>query len=214
MEANQSERVVSAFTDSQVARLTGLSVQQLRHWDRTGFFAPSLAYEERRSPYSRIYSFNDLAALKVLKKLRVDLGCSLQHLREVKEKLSHLGENGWLKTTLFVLNKKVVFHDIELEEYREPVSGQLVMEIPLRIVLSEMKQAVHKLWEREPETIGQISKNRKISHNSNVVAGTRIPVRAIQQFWETGYSVEEILDQYPTITKEDILSAIQFDEVA
>jgi MerR HTH family regulatory protein len=35
--------VISAFTEEQAARLTGVTVHRLRHWDRTRFFVPSLA---------------------------------------------------------------------------------------------------------------------------------------------------------------------------
>ncbi|PIV76514.1 MAG: hypothetical protein COW55_01255 [Rhodobacteraceae bacterium CG17_big_fil_post_rev_8_21_14_2_50_65_11] len=83
--------VVSAFTDEQASRLTGLSVGRLRYWDRTGFFSPSLAAENRRVAFSRVYTFNDLLSLQVLKKLLDDMHCSLQHLRDVKGSCREVG---------------------------------------------------------------------------------------------------------------------------
>lgn len=41
----ETDVVVSAFTEEQVSRLTGISHRQLRYWDSTKFFVPSLAYE-------------------------------------------------------------------------------------------------------------------------------------------------------------------------
>jgi MerR-like DNA binding protein len=70
MAKPESNVVVSAFTEDQVERLTGISQRQLRYWDRTGFFVPSLAYEDRRSPYSRLYSFRDIVSLKIVSALR------------------------------------------------------------------------------------------------------------------------------------------------
>src|SRR5712671_650116 len=101
--------VVSAFSEEQVQRLTGITAAQLRYWDRTRFFAPSLADENRRRPYSRVYSFRDVVCLKILNVLRNDSKVPLPHLREVKDKLAHLGDDLWAKTTLYILNKKVVF---------------------------------------------------------------------------------------------------------
>ncbi|MGN6548624.1 MAG: MerR family transcriptional regulator, partial [Pararhizobium sp.] len=95
--------MISAFTEDHVERLTGLTQRQLRHWDRTGFFSPSFAYEDRRKPFSRLYSFRDLVCLKVLDALRNEAKVPLSHLRIVKDKLAHLGNDAWAKTTLYVL---------------------------------------------------------------------------------------------------------------
>jgi DNA-binding transcriptional MerR regulator len=93
--------IVQAFSEEHVERLTGLTVHQLRHWDRTGFFVPSFAAEDRREVLSRVYSFKDLVALRVLAVLRNQFGVSLQHLRQVSHKLSHLADDKWTQTTLY-----------------------------------------------------------------------------------------------------------------
>ena len=103
--------VIAAFSEEQVQRLTGLTASQLRYWDRTGFFVPSQAEENRRVAYSRIYSFKDLVALRVIYVLRNQYRVPLQHLRKVAEKLHHLADDKWLATTLYVLNRKVVFEE-------------------------------------------------------------------------------------------------------
>jgi len=105
--------VISAFSEDHVERLTGLSVHQLRHWDRTGFFTPAFADENRKVAFSRVYSFKDIASLRVLSVLRNQYGVSLQHLRQVSHKLSHLDDSKWTRTTLYVLKKKVLFTDPE-----------------------------------------------------------------------------------------------------
>lgn len=200
--------VVSAFSDEQAARLTGLSVAQLRNWDRTGFFEPSLAADNRRISYSRVYSFADLLSLQVLKRLRNDLGCSLQHLRDVKVRLAELGDTKWSETTLYVLGKKVVFHDDEKDEYYEPVTNQKVMKIPLRVVRSDMRNAVQDLWTREDDMYGQMAQARRVVHNEVVFAGTRITLKSVLDFWHAGYTVEQIIREFPTLTPRDIEMAI------
>ena len=84
-----SDNVISAFSVDQVHRLTGLSVSQLRDWDMSGFYSPAYAAEKRRSPYSRIYSFEDVVGLRVLSILRTDHKIPLPQLRKVAQELQH-----------------------------------------------------------------------------------------------------------------------------
>ncbi len=202
--------IISAFPEDQAERLTGVTVHRLRHWDRTGFFAPSLAADNRRAPYSRIYSFRDLLSLKVLRALRDDAGCSLQHLRDVRDKLAHLGDDLWSKTRLYVLNKKVVFYDEEKDELREPVSGQMVLQIPLRIVRSDMEHAVKALSKRQANDLGRIERKRNVSHNAAVIAGTRISVGAIKRLAEDGFTTDQILSEFPALTGADVEAALKY----
>ena len=71
-----------AFTAEQVSRLTGLSDHQLRYWDSTGFFRPSLADEPKR-PYGRVYSFRDVVGLRAIAIIRNKHGIPLQELRKL-----------------------------------------------------------------------------------------------------------------------------------
>src|SRR5471030_2392628 len=148
--------VIQAFSEDHVERLTGLSKSQLRHWDRTGFFTPAFAADDRREALSRIYSFKDLVSLRVLSVLRKQFGVSLQHLRLVSQKLSHLDDDRWTKTTLYVLEKKVVFVDPDTGTPREIVSGQYALGIALASVISDTKRDVQRFHERPAEKVGNI----------------------------------------------------------
>lgn len=202
-----------AFTEEQVERLTGISVKQLRHWDRSGFFVPSMAYEDRRQAFARLYSFRDIVCLKVLNSLRNDSKVSLQHLREVKSKLSHLGDDAWSKTTLYVLNKRVIFDNPETKRKEEIVSGQGILQIPLKVVAGDMRNAVEAMRKRDTSAVGKIESKRGTG-NRPVIAGTRIPVSSIKAFAEAGYSIEDIMLEYPTLDRADIEAAINFKDAA
>lgn len=204
--------IISAFSEEQAARLTGVTVHRLRHWDRTRFFTPSLGDDDRRSPYSRVYSFRDLLSLQVLRALRDDAGCSLQHLRGVRDKLAHLGHDLWSRTRLYVLNKKVVFYDEENDELREPVSGQMVLQIPLHGVLRGMERSVREMSKRQSGDIGKIERKRSVSHNAAVIAGTRITVGAIKRLSEDGLTTDQILSEFPSLTAEDIAAALKYQD--
>jgi uncharacterized protein (DUF433 family) len=200
--------VISAFSEEQVERLTGLTKFRLRYWDRTDFFTPSLAEENRRLAYSRVYSFRDLASLRVLSVLLNQYNVSLQHLRQVSRKLTHLAENKWTGTTLYVLKRKVLFVEPGEETPREIVSGQYALGIPLEKVLADTKRDVVGIHTRLAHSKGKVERNRLVAHNEWVVAGTRIPVQAIRDFHDAGYNTKQIIAEYPDLTPQDIKVAL------
>jgi uncharacterized protein (DUF433 family) len=198
--------VVQAFSIDQAARLTGISVNQLRNWDRDGFFRPSFASENRKEAFSRVYSFVDLASLKIISTLRNETKVSRQHLRDVGRRLASLGESNWTNITLYVLNRKVVFHNPATNSREEIVSGQAILDIPLEIVRSNMQRAVDAERQRTPDQFGRVEKNRFVAHAQEVVAGTRIPVRTILAFIRANYTDLQIIQEYPSLTVADILA--------
>lgn len=208
-----ADNVIAAFTEEQTAKLTGVSRRQLSSWDSEGFFVPSLAYGERGRAYSRLYSFRDLLSLKVLNQLRNERGVTLAHLREVKKKLGHLGDDLWAKSTLYLLGKRVVIRQDD-ETLEEVISEQKVLQIPLKVVVGDMRAQVRSLSARDSSVIGHFDRKRGVAHNQVVIAGTRIPVRSIKSFSDAGYTVEQILAEYPSLTPEDVRAAIDYNEAA
>ena len=209
MPRRDSNVIVSAFTEDQVARLTGISTGQLRYWDRTDFFRPSLAYEDRRAAQSRIYSFRDIVCLKVVNAIRNESKVPLPRLRSAKEKLRHLGDDLWAKTTLYVLNRRIVFFNPDTDWKEDVETGQIVLEIPLKVVSGNMEEAVRALRHRDKASIGRFERNRNVMSNQEVIAGTRIPVRSVKAFADAGYSINAIQKEYPTLTEQDIRAAIE-----
>ncbi len=43
-----------------------------------------------------------------------------------------------------------------------------------------------------------------------IFKGTRISVDLILEFLSQGYSIDQVLEEYPSLTKEDILGALNF----
>jgi len=52
--------------------------------------------------------------------------------------------------------------------------------------------------------------NQKILNGKPIFQGTRIPVEIILDFLTQDYSTEEIIKEYPLLTKGDIISALKF----
>jgi uncharacterized protein (DUF433 family) len=212
--ADPNDNVIRAFSADHVIRLTGLTNRQLREWDETAFFKPQYAHENRRSPYSRIYSFRDVVGLRVVSVLRNQYKVSMQHLRKVAETLSKKDYAFWGQEILYVLKREVYFHEPETQRVRSIIKGQYAVPIPLEPIIGEMRQAAAKLKERTIEKVGKIERHRLVMHNVPVIAGTRIPTGAIKRFKDAGYSIYGIMREYPSLTKADVVAALEFEEKA
>jgi DNA-binding transcriptional MerR regulator len=208
-----ADAVISAFSEEHVEQLTGLSKGRLRYWDRTGFFPPEYADENRRTPYSRMYSFRNVVALRTLELLRSDYKVSLQHLREVADTLSHLKDSLWTQTTLYVLKRRVYVRLGKAKAPIDPTTGQYAIEsVAIKAVIADVTKASERLRSRSPSDIGKIVRNRFVAHNAWVVAGTRISTRAIKNFSESGYDVDAIISEYPDLTPADVAAALAHKE--
>lgn len=74
----------------EVTRIVGISYRQLDYWARTGLVRPSVV-DAKGSGTQRQYSFQDLAMLRIIKKL-LDTGVSLQQVRKAMDSLREMGE--------------------------------------------------------------------------------------------------------------------------
>jgi uncharacterized protein (DUF433 family) len=199
--------LIAAFSEEQAARLTRVTVSQLRYWDKTHFFSPTFPSD---ATVGRVYAFHDILSLRVLNALRNQFGVPLPHLRAVKERLAHLAEDRWTGTKLWVLNKKVVWQDPHTAQPQEVLSGQYVVPVDLGVVLEDTVRDVREMNRRSTEDVGHVAKSRFVSHNEPVIAGTRIRVRAIKRFHEAGYTVDQIMQEYPDLTEEDVRAALEY----
>lgn len=205
-----SENVEVTFLDRDVVRLTGLSMSQLARWDREGFFAPRYADENRRLPYSRVYSFKDVVGLRTVSELKGRHGVSFPELRRVAKELSSYTNTPWSDIKLWVWNRVVHFNEPETGRGREVVRKQYVL-FPLIEVEKDVARNVAELRKRSKADFGQLERHRYVARNSLVISGTRIPVSAVKNFAEAGYSPEQIIEEYPALTKQDIAAALAID---
>jgi uncharacterized protein (DUF433 family) len=158
-----------------------------------------------------MYSFKDVVGLRTLSLLRKDYQISLQHLRKVAQELSQYQDAPWSELKLYVLGNEVIFREPETSKLRSVVGKQYVT-IPLRNIEEDVEAETRKLKERSKEQIGQIARHRYVVHNAWVVAGTRIPTKAIWRFSEAGYTPKQILKEYPSLKEADVVAAILHEE--
>lgn len=210
----ESENVIGAFSEEQAASISGLSIYQIRFWNKDGLIRPSFDAGQRGIPYGRLYSFRDLVSLQILDDLRNGKKVPLSHLREVSDKLAHMGDEKWIRSTLYVLGRRVVFENPGTKQREEIVSGQRVFDIPLRVVARNTREKIRKLNDRTAKA-GTAEKRRFVSGNRRVFAGTRVPVSGVIDFLRAGYSTEAILREFPDLMPEDVTcAALEMDNQA
>ncbi len=56
----------------------------------------------------------------------------------------------------------------------------------------------------------RISINPEICGGRPVVSGTRITVQTVLEFLGAGDSIEEVLEEYPRLTREDVLACLRY----
>jgi DNA-binding transcriptional MerR regulator len=88
----------SGYRGPQTCKVVGITYRQLDYWTRTGLVTPSIQ-EATGSGSQRLYSFNDLLQLKVVKSL-TDAGASLQKVRQAIEYVRNHLEDDWSKVTI------------------------------------------------------------------------------------------------------------------
>jgi uncharacterized protein (DUF433 family) len=206
-----SHAIIGAFSEEHAERLTGVSRNQLRKWDRIGLLRPAYAADERSLPYGRVYSFRDLVSLRVLNQLRNEMKVPQTHLIEVHKDLSRLSDEPWASSRLQVVGRRVVLVEPGSRRKRMAAGSQMVLDIPLREVIGNLRDAIARLNERTLDQQGKVVREKFVAQNQPIIAGTRIPVAAIRSFAKAGYDVSAIIREYPSLTPADVKAAIEYE---
>ena len=196
------------FSSKTVQRLTKLSARQLQYWDETAFLRPSISTRNGRGTV-RLYSFQDLVALRVAAELRQTL--PLQTLRRLVAYLQRLDYKRPLTQLHFWVDRgKVYFREAGLvREARRPEQSLVEGTVPIREVLAELERQIERLDARTP---GKIERRRGVLSGKPVIAGTRIPTAAIWRQVKDGLDTQEVRRGYPGLTKKDVDAAVAFEE--
>jgi len=86
------------------------------------------------------------------------------------------------------------------------------LNLPLRPIIEEVAQKSNLLRQRATSEVGRINRHRYVAHNAWVIAGTRIPIHAVVNFSTAGYSPDQIIAEYPMLTRRDIEAALKYAE--
>ena len=132
------------FSSKRVSEIVGISYRQLDYWARTDLFRPSLS-DANGSGSRRRYSYRDVVALKVIKKL-LDAGIRLEAIRGVFSYLREkLGEDA--ASANLVIDGSTVLVVTSEDEFVDAVrQGQGVLNVlSLAGVTQEVDERVRDL---------------------------------------------------------------------
>ncbi len=124
-----------------VTKIVGISYRQLDYWARTGLVRPSVK-DAQGSGTQRLYSFQDLATLRLIKRM-LDSGVNLQQIRKAMSTLKELKEPA-LGTTLVSDGSRI--YSVESPEAVVDLlaKGQGVFAIAVDKVWTELEGTLQK----------------------------------------------------------------------
>jgi DNA-binding transcriptional MerR regulator len=127
------------YSSKHVCKIIDLTYRQLDYYDRTHFVKPSINNAEGYGS-RRMYSFDDLLKLKIIKKL-LEAGVSLQKIRKAKKYLEENSDsdNGFLDVTLISDGDSVYACNSDKDIIDTLKSGQGVFGIALGKVYENLK---------------------------------------------------------------------------
>lgn len=133
---------LTGYRGPAVCKIAGISYRQLDYWTTTGLVVPSVRNAEG-SGSQRLYSFDDIILLKVIKRL-LDTGVSLQRIRSAIE---FVGERGLpLKHLTLMSDGRKVY---ALDDNREIIDlisrGQGVFAIAVDPLYEELEAEITDL---------------------------------------------------------------------
>ncbi len=207
---------VSVFTTGQVVRLTGITKRKLAYWIERGVIAADIDAASGRG-HVRLFSFQNLVEVRVGMWLR-DL-ISLQLIGKI---VAHLREKGaerplaeetfgvFERTAGRRVARDVVMMSPNDAAWEDWQSGQKILEVvvPVHVFSGELRDAAERDRKRQ-RRVGQIERRRGVLGSTPVLAGTRVPTRAIWALHQAGYDTGRILKNYPGLGRRDVEAAIQ-----
>jgi len=196
-----------ALSLSSAAHLVGTSERRLIHWERIGLATPSISRRISERNTVRLYDFQDLLALLVIREL-FERRMSTHQIHRVVEHLKTSGYDRPLTEVRFATEGAEIFFqhpDGTWEGDRKKnqrVFSQILDLRPLR----------DRIWEtidqpRPKAAQGRIERRRRVQGNKPVFSDTRIPVSAVIPYIQRGCSTAEILEAFPDLGKADLKAA-------
>lgn len=147
------------YSSKQVCKIIGLTYRQLDYYDRTDFVKPSISNAEGYGS-RRMYGFDDLLKLKVIKKL-LEAGVSLQKIRKAKKYLEENNgkNNAMLDVTLISDGDSVYACNSDKDIVDTLKSGQGVFGIALGKVYEDLKGDIKKYFKSTDNIINDNIEN-------------------------------------------------------
>lgn len=195
-----------AISDKRAMKLAGISMRQLRYWEKIGLVVPSVRERISSRKIVRLYSFQDLLELLVAAELRHRPGISLQHIQRVVAHLRSRDFDAPLRELKFATRGSEIYFKYPDGTWSgDQFPGQLIYY--QAVALDEVGAKIDSLNQRDPEAAGRIVMRRGVHQSKPIFAGTRIPVGSVQRYLGAGYDTAAIIREYPALTSADVEAA-------
>ena len=143
----------------------------------------------------------------------LDAGVSLRDLKAIRTLFPLDQASEWAMRTFYVIGRRVFVSYNEAIVAARPLGQHVEPTIlEIRPVVDDVTESIRQLNVRNEEQIGKIERDRSILSGAPMIAGTRIPTSTIAWFHHNGYSVAEIIAEFPRLTRADINAAIVFEQ--
>jgi uncharacterized protein (DUF433 family) len=164
--------------------------------------------------FNRLYSFRDVVGLTTIGLLRSKYHVAPAGLRCISEELRNISDADWSDINFYISGDGHVY-------FTQPGEGSIEATHPagerplfkMRDVIRNVEKKLAEMNRRKPAQFGKIDQNRHVAGNATVVAGTRIPTAAIFQLHQAGYSIKQIIREFPRLTPADVEAAIKHEEL-
>lgn len=137
---------MNSYDSKKVAKVLGITFRQLQYWDEKGIIKPSIRKASGKGTL-RLYSYEDLVQLKVVKKLR-DSNISLKKIKKSVDYLKSmlLGIQNPLAEFSFITNGETIFvltneNDKLIDTLK---CGQITWHIPIDTIVKEIAVIEHQ----------------------------------------------------------------------
>lgn len=146
MADREVAQIEDGYRAPQVCAIVGITYRQLDYWARTGLLRPSVQ-SAAGSGSQRLYSFNDIVQLRVVKRL-LDAGMSLKKIRTAMEILrDQLDSKNPLRDVTLLSDGTTIYAAHSPDEVVDVFQrGQGVFGIAVGPVQEELVGEIHRLF--------------------------------------------------------------------
>ena len=150
------------YRGPQACKIVGITYRQLDYWTRTSLIMPSVQAAVG-SGSQRLYSFNDLLQLKIIKNL-LDAGMSLQKVREALDYARSALADDWSKATIVADGKGVYALTSQEEVFDLLRKGQGVLGAVVAVdaIREELQGSLVELREKDA-SVGYVSNHNRVT---------------------------------------------------
>lgn len=184
----------------RAAEIAGITPERLRKWESYDLVAPQIR-QKIGGKVVRLYGFVELVELLVVRELE-RIPSDVRKLNRVLRDLRREYGSPWTELRWAHDSGELFWQhpDGSWAGDRKPTQMVMTGVVNLQVIQARVRESVR----RDPSTVGRIERRRGVLSSKPVIAGTRTPVSAIEEYLAAGYDEDAILEAYPHITSEDI----------